>query len=139
MFNGIAIPHSLAGSARDPGLRADASGRAVTAFVKVGNFRLDIPSSKVIFDKEALKLHGTGPNRQEFGIGEWISLYHPDDRGPVLKLISRATMMLRGFRFQARTLGAGEPRPMIECYARLEATSFSGIFLSSLSHYAGLE
>lgn len=139
MFNGIAIPHSLAASARDSGRHADDSERAITAFVKVGNFRLDIADSKVAFDAEALKLHGAGTGRSEFGIGEWVSLYHPEDRASVLKLIGRATMMLRGFRFQARALGAGEPRPMIECYARLEGTSFRGIFLSSLSHYAELE
>jgi len=139
MFNGIAIPRSLEASARDPLPTGNSGVRDIGAFVRVGNFRLDVPGSKIFFDENALKLHGSDLARREFGIGEWIALYHVEDRGPLLKLIRRATMLLRGFRFQARPMGDREPTSMVECYARIEGTSFHGIFLSSRSYYADVE
>jgi hypothetical protein len=93
----------------------------------------------VAFDDEALQLHAIPGHGNEFGIGEWISLYHVDDRISVLKLIKQATTMLRGFRFQARLAGAEDLPPTIECYARCEADGFRGIFLSSRLSYAFVE
>lgn len=139
MFNGIAIQQSLDGAARNPFPGTEPGAKDICSFVQTGNFHLDLVASKVVFDAEALRLHAVPDRDGEFGIGEWISLYHVDDRISVLKLIKQATTMLRGFRFQARTAGALDLPPTIECYARCEADGFRGIFLSSRLSYAFVE
>lgn len=139
MFNGIAIQHSLASVAHGPFAASAPSDRDLGAFVQIGNFQLDLAASKVVFDDEALKLHGISGDQHEFGIGEWISFYHADDRLSVLKLIKQATTLMRGFRFQARPAADRDLAPTIECYVRCDSGEFSGVFLSSRLCYAFVE
>lgn len=139
MFNGIAIHHSLSGAANSGFSHAGLSARDLGSFVQTGEFRLDLLTSKVLFDDDALELHSIAGRGHELGIGEWVSLYHAEDRLSILKLIKQATTLMRGFRFQARTAGDTDLVPTIECYARCEDGVFHGIFLSSRMCYAFIE
>lgn len=70
----------------------------------LGNWELDIKSSKVSWSPEVYEIHNLSPEEYTPELDSALNLYHPDDRELVTAEINKATSAVSDFSFQARII-----------------------------------
>jgi PAS domain S-box-containing protein len=84
------------------------------AISSVGHWRLDLVTNRVAWSDEVYRIHGVERAGFDPSLGDALSFYHPDDRGPLADGLGRAAETGEGFESRFRLIRAdGQERVVV--------------------------